>query len=36
MGYKYDPLNDYVGITDQMIKDTAGQSIPSVMSTASG
>ena len=36
MGYKYDPLNDYVGITDQMIKDTAGKSIPSVMSTASG
>ena len=36
MGYKYDHLNDYVGITDQMIKDTAGQSIPSVMSTASG
>ena len=36
MGYKYDPLNDYTGITDQMIADTAGKSIPSVMSTSAG
>lgn len=36
MGYKYDPLNDYTGITDQMIADTAGKSIPSVMSTYAG
>lgn len=36
MGYKYDPLNDYTGITDQMIVDTAGKSIPSVMSTSAG
>lgn len=36
MGYKYDPLNDYTGITDQMIADTAGKSIPSVMSTSDG
>lgn len=36
MGYKYDPKNDYTGITDQMIMDTAGKAIPSVMSTASG
>lgn len=36
MGYKYDPKNDYTGITDQMIMDTAGKAIPSVMSTAAG
>ena len=36
MGYKYNPLNDYTGITDQMIADTAGKSIPSVMSTFAG
>lgn len=36
MGYKYNPLNDYTGITDQMIADTAGKSIPSVMSTSAG
>ena len=36
MGYKYDPKNDYTGITDQMITDTAGKAIPSVMSTAAG
>lgn len=36
MGYKYDPKNDYTGITDQMIIDTAGKAIPSVMSTAAG
>lgn len=36
MGYKYDPNNDYTGITDQMIMDTAGKAIPSVMSTAAG
>lgn len=36
MGYKYDPKNDYIGITDQMIMDTAGKAIPSVMSTAAG
>ena len=36
MGYKYNPLNDYTGITDQMISDTAGKSIPSVMSTYAG
>lgn len=36
MGYKYNPKNDYTGITDQMIMDTAGKAIPSVMSTAAG
>lgn len=36
MGYKYDPRNDYTGITGQMIMDTAGKAIPSVMSTAAG
>lgn len=36
MGYKYDPKNDYTGITDQMIMDTAGKAIPSVISTAAG
>lgn len=36
IGYKYDPKNDYTGITDQMIMDTAGKAIPSVMSTAAG
>lgn len=36
MGYKYDPKNDYTGITDQMIMDTAGKAIPSVMSIAAG
>lgn len=36
MGYKYDKKNDYTGITDQMIMDTAGKAIPSVMSTAAG
>lgn len=36
MGYKYDSKNDYTGITDQMIMDTAGKAIPSVMSTAAG
>lgn len=36
MGYKYDPKNDYTGITGQMIMDTAGKAIPSVMSTATG
>lgn len=36
MGYKYDPYNDYTGITNQMLVDTAGQAIPNVMSSTYG
>lgn len=35
-GYKYDPMNDYTGITYQSIEDAAGKSIPSVLQSAYG